>query len=948
MCIELTREELEKIAMCLKNIGYRKLTDIQIKSVRKVLKDKKHTLIIVAPTGSGKTEAAVFPVMLKITKCKENPIAAIYVTPLRALNRDIERRLKIIAECYGLEVAVRHGDTSRSIRKNIEKSPPHILITTPETFNYIIINPRLRRYLVNLEYIIIDEFRDLLESKRGLLLLTTIYLLEKYLGKRFVKIALTATLRDVERAVDILSYHDTEASDRIIDSSMRQYDIKVYIPRCSTPLCREIKSIVEDEDISSRLEEILEIIKESRYVIVFTNTRSLAESLGSLLRDIVSKLGLDIKIEVHHGSLSRRLREKVEKSFREREVNAIVSTSSLELGIDIGHVDQVVQYISPRQVVRLMQRVGRSRHRLGEIGKGVVVSARNLFHVLESLVIASRCLNNQIEEEQIMVKPLDVLAYAITLYVYINHLDNVKISIDKLYEIVKNNPLYTDLTLDEYRDVVDYLVNTRILKLTEENHLVPTKRTKMYLYETLMIPSNREIKVVEKNSEKDIGSLDEEYVISNLNPGDVIILSCRPWRIINYDEDKGKLYVETVDLSTEESITIPYWEGESIPVDYAISQEVGRVIRYLKEKKELPEYLKKLLYSNESFRYLDLIANLGDDSTIYIDYVKDYDMIILNIYGGSRVNTLIKDILGYILRDNYPYLKLRLYSAPYAIFIFTPGIRGVEKDLLDFLCRVIKDLHVYSNDEKLRQIAKSSPLFTWRIYQVAQRFGAISRGTRISKSIVEAFSDSLVGREALNEVLYRDYDKTSFTRLTSDLWNGRISVKCRVLGELGDHHSELIKYIEIPRVKDIKTFDFFYFWERLLRRRIHLICIGCRYHREDTVKEILKLDEYSCPRCRRATLTIVKGDASEELKIIEKLVKNIKLNREEQKIRDDLAERAVLLYRYKKLALLAFSTLGVGTREAVTLINKALQEADIYLELYEVEKKFLERKRIIT
>lgn len=936
--------DFSKVALCLKKLGYQKLTEIQKKSLLEVYGGNKSSLVIVAPTGSGKTEAAVFPVMLKITSQRKQPISAIYITPLRALNRDIERRLKNIGECFGLNVAVRHGDTPSAVRKTITQSPPHILITTPETFNYVIINDELRVYLKNLDYIIIDEYRDLLESKRGLLLLTAIYLLETYLNKSFVKIALTATLQDDETALKLLSYNRVGDSGVIKDPAFRELELHISVPICATTLCREINNLINDESLSARLEKIFEKAKEYRYILLFTNTRSLAESLSALLRKLSEDLKIDIQIDVHHGSLSRQHRERVEREFRDRKLNMIVSTSSLELGIDIGHVEYVIQYMSPRQVTRLIQRVGRSRHRLGETSRGLVITMNNLLHTLEALVIAMRGLEGLLEKEQILVNSLDVLAYAIALYVYLHP---GGIQINKLYEVIKENPLYNSLSFEELEEVVNYLNYVRVVKV-ENEVLLPTKKTKLYLYKTSMIPASREIQVVDVSSGRRVGVLDEEYVVVYLNPDDVIILAGRPWKIISYDDKESKLYVEVAKTPIEDFI-VPHWEGENIPVEYSVAQDVGRMIKYIKETGNIPQYFKNLFDMEMPIKFEKALLDLGDHANIYVDLVKEYKTIVINVYGGSKVNSLIRDLLKHLLKNNYPYLKIRVHSTPYTILIqlsdaaiYEPGKSPVE-----FVYNVIKNLHMYADRSLIKKVAEDSSVYLWRIYQVAQRFGAISPETTINKRLLEAFVDTIIGKEALREVLFKDYDIASFQLLASEISNGKTEVKLRIYDKLQEHHLLLLGYIEIPQLKDIMVIDTSSFLERLLNRRITLLCLRCGYHREDRVREILKLEKYSCPKCGLATLTLVKGDASEELEVVRKLIRGEKLSLEEQKLHRDLVERAILLYRYRDKAVLSLSTLGVGTQEAVRIINSILIGSDIIYELYEYEKRFLKIKKYL-
>ncbi|MEM0001431.1 MAG: DEAD/DEAH box helicase [Desulfurococcaceae archaeon] len=936
--------DFNKIAVCLRDLGYQKLTEIQKKSLVEVVKNNR-SLIIVAPTGSGKTEAAVFPVMLKISLNKSKPIAAIYITPLRALNRDIERRLNQIAKCFGLNVGVRHGDTPASIRKSIAHSPPHILVTTPETFNYILVNDEMRVHLNNLEYVIIDEYRDLLESKRGLLLFTSLYLVEKILGKKLVKIALSATLNDEEKAKSLISFNANDHVKVLKDPSIRKLDVKVVYPNCGKPLCNDINSIVGDDELSARIEDIVEKTKQNKYILVFTNTRSLAESLSALLGKLVNELQLNISLDVHHGSLSRAHREKVERDFRDRKLNMLVSTSSLELGIDIGHVEYVIQYMSPRQAIRLIQRVGRSRHKLGDVSKGEVITTSNLLHLLESCVITWRAINGLLEREIIIPKPLDVLAYAISLYVYM-HPNGVLV--DELYDVITAHPLFRNLARSEFNEVLDYLAYTRVIKINDKT-VQSTRKTKLYLYKTSMIPSTRDVQVIEAGSNKKVGTLDEEYVVVNLNPGDIIVLAGRPWRIISYDENEQKLYVESAGILKEE-IIIPHWEGENIPVEYEVAQQVGEVVKHIKEQSKLPPHLENLLEKSIDPDRLKSASDLGDVENITVDYIQGFDIVIINIYGGTKVNALVRDILKYVLKSTYPYLKINVHSTPYSIIIqfqktsiLEPGRNPVDK-----IHEVLNKLHEYANGEVIERIAKDSTQYLWRIYQVAQRFGAISpEATQVNRRLLEAFTDTIIGKEALKEVLIRDYDIESFMKLTEKIAINKIKVTLRKYDKIQDHHLILLGYIEIPVLKEIPPLDTNSFLERLLNRSISILCLKCGYFKENKVGEVIKMNKYSCPRCGLATLTLIKGDATEEIELVKKLRKGEKLSVEEQKMHKDLVERAILLYRYGDKAVLALSTPGVGTRDAVKIINKILSGEDLIKVLYEYELHFLKIKKYL-
>jgi ATP-dependent Lhr-like helicase len=909
------------VAECLKNLGYEELTATQRESLKHILKGR--SVIIVAPTGSGKTEAAIFPVMLKIYTERIEPIAAIYITPLRALNRDLERRLKNIASCFKLTVAVRHGDTPSSLRKQLSKNPPHVLITTPESLNYILLDDSLREKLKNLKFIIIDEYREILESKRGALLLVVLNLLESVLGKKLVKVALTATLSNIELAIQALS------ADRdvtvIRDPSLRAIRVEVVSPtECSSDECKFTCNEIEDCAVAARLNTIVDLARRHGHVIVFTNTRSLAESLNYLLKRLSSVHNL--VVEVHHGSLSRHHREGVERAFKERKINVLVATSSLELGIDIGHVNHVIQYMSPRQAVRLVQRIGRSRHRIGDISEGTVIVTNNILHRLEAEVLVQRALRGELEEEYVPLKPLDVLAYAVTLFTALNPEGVFK---DELFKLIKRSQLYSELEYEEYLKVIEFLTYTRVIE-ERDGVLESTKKTRLYLYTTSMIPSSREVTVIDVLSDGRIGALDEEYVVLNISPGDKLILAGRSWRVLNYDEKEAKLYVEPAETELSEAF-IPHWEGENIPVEYTTAIKIGEVIRSYKTRvgvsargEEVPEY----------------IANLGDDQAVYVDYIEDWRMVIINIFGGSRANSAIRDITRYVLKQAYPYVRSEIHSTPYAIVI--RFIDPVDARVVEWVVNTIRELYKYTTPEVIKTVAMHSNALLWRIYQVGQRFGAILPGAPVSRKLLEAFTDTIIGLEALREVLLRDYDIKSLRQLAEGILSGSIKVVFRKYNALQKHHLAILEYIETPLARSLTVLDKSTYLDKLLRRRIILVCIRCGHRIEGLVKEVMEtLKEYACPKCGYATLTLVKGDVEVELEVLNKARRGAKLSGEEKKIYEDLVTRATLLYRFRDKALLALAARGVSTSEAARILSRVFGGADILDEIYEAEKRFI-------
>lgn len=926
-----------KIAECLKSLGYEKLTELQKKSFESIALNNASTLIV-APTGSGKTEAAVIPVMYSILKQGLKPIACIYITPLRALNRDIEKRLKKLAECFGLGISLKHGDTPEKVRKAILENPPHILVTTPENFNYIMVNEKLAPSLANLRFIVFDEFHELLESKRGLLAFTTSFLLEKKLGRRLVKIALSATLSNLDEAREIVGCG--ERASVVDDSSVKKMSITVEVPECNSSLCSQVRNLLGDEKQAARVSRIIELVEKHAGVLVFVNTRSLAESLGSLLKTIPEKLGIPgLRVEVHHGSLSRSHRESVESSFKKREVKALVSTSSMELGIDIGHVDLVIQYLSPRQATRLTQRVGRSGHRLSGESKGIVLSMDNTIHFLESLVLAKRTVERAIEKEEIIYSPLDVLAYAMAVE---SLLLKEGFSKEGFYSEIKQHPLYRDLTAEEYDKLVEYMIYTRILR-EEGGVLKHTRKTRIYLYKTSMIPSSRDVMVVEAASNKRIGSLNEEYVVVNVNPGDTIIIGGNTWRVVGYDDVEAKLYVEKSAASVEEAL-IPHWEGENIPVEFDVAQEVGRVVTYLKTHGEIPGDYAGFAPGRSR---VEVAGDLCGWEKICVDYVEELRSILVTVYGGSKVNNLLREVLAAVLKSRIPYVDVEPYSSPYMVVLRIKGYH-TPREVTGVVKEALTRLGGFLDKDFLKQVARNGRALYWRIFQVGQRFGAISPGeTRISKTLLEAFVDTVIGDEAFREVLVKDYDIDSATRLAERITAGDVRVETRYFEKLGQGHLELLGYIEIPVASSIVTLDREQYAERLFNRRARLLCIRCGHEISGTVRELAKMEKYVCPKCRTATLALVKTDGEEERRVIGKVRRGERLTSSEQALLEDLARRAIILYKHGVTALLALSARGVGASEAARILSKVGSGGDLLTEIYESEKKYLKAKKYI-
>jgi len=387
----------EKVAKLAKK-RFEKPTAIQEATIPEVLKGRN--CLVIASTGMGKTESVMLGLFSKIQK--EKPISLIYITPMKSLNRDMFDRLLWWANKLDISISIRHGDTTQYERKMQSQHPDNILITTPETLQAILMGSNMRKHLSNVKYVVVDELHELIENKRGAQLTLGLERLKLLCGN-FQIISISATVGSPEHAAKFIG-----CSKIINIVSEKQMKISVESTVYGSAEKNVAEKIFISPEVASRLLRIYDLMKSYRSVLIFTNTRESAEVLSSRLRLYDSEFPHDI----HHSSLSKDVRIKAEKDFKSEKLKSLIATSSLELGIDIGAIDLVIQYMSPRQVSKFTQRTGRSGHGVGRASESIIITGED-DDIFESAVMARKTLAGELEEIHSHKSPLDVLAHQI-------------------------------------------------------------------------------------------------------------------------------------------------------------------------------------------------------------------------------------------------------------------------------------------------------------------------------------------------------------------------------------------------------------------------------------------------------------------------------------------------------------------------------------------------------
>ncbi|MGC8661001.1 MAG: DEAD/DEAH box helicase [Nitrososphaeria archaeon] len=901
-------------------------TEIQTKAIPAILTGKNALLI--SPTGSGKTEAVMLPIFdMMLSEGRGNGVSTLYITPLRALNRDLLDRLGWWARRLDFRMAVRHGDTPKADRRGQALAPPDILITTPETLQILLVARKLREMLRSVRHVVVDEVHELADDKRGTQLAISLKRLEALTGRQVQIVGLSATVGNAE---EIARFLVGEGRDCEI---IKAFPKKAFEFRVIYQKARE----GEDggplfPDVAHRLRLIMENIRGKKS-LVFTNTRSEAESLVSRMRLIDPKF----PIAIHHGSLSISSRSSAEEGLKAGRVMGVICTSSLELGIDIGDLDVIVQYNSPRQASKLIQRVGRSGHSLSKVSRGIMI-VQDSDDALEAVVLANRAMEGNVESINVPAAPLDVMQQQIAGLI----MERTVIKDKELVSLLSSTYPYHDITPDSVISVINYMSERRpsLVRHLEGAIMRPPRAGPLFDYyfsNLTMIPEEVTYTVIDESG-SGVGQLDESFISEYGEIGSKFILAGSAWIIT--DINRNRVFVKRVE---DPSGAIPSWIGEEIPVVKEVAQEVGRIrgaiagmgtdeaVKFLTEQFPIDKES-----AENAIVEIELQVKRGlpvpSDSVITVEGAGSY--IIVHTHLGLTENRTLSRMLAYLVSQNAGN-PVKVKSDAYRIILESPGVSPEQ------VTNSIMQLMNADTASLARQSCEETGIFRRRLIQAARKMGAIEPGKMVTIDDAKLLATSLKGTavydEAIRTMMEEDLDWKAIADVLKSIRDGRVKVIS--LGQLKEPTpiamiglEEMARQGEVVDPARLKRLIIEGARARAMGCAKTLYCYSC--NSVYPVEVYYLGDPPSCSRCGSTDISLVDAD---EASVIDMMSgKNDELRNRAEKA------RALIRDHGKKAAIALCFDVPIS-KIPETISGK---EDDLFfLALMDAERKRIIRKR---
>ena len=777
----------------------------------------RKNILISAPTGSTKTLTGFLSILNELIDSDqkgllEDRVYCIYISPLKALNNDIEKNLKepleemekIAGKKLNIRIAVRTGDTTQSQRSRMLKNPPHILITTPESIAILLSSPKFRENLKNVQWCIIDEIHAIADNKRGVHLSLSLERLS-HLSDHMARIGLSATVAPLEKVARFL------AGDRdceIVDIQyLKKMDLQVLSP------VPDLTNISHKE-LHHKMYALMDnLISKHKTTLIFTNTRAATERIVDHLKAKFPKRysenpekseisGTSSKaqgIGAHHGSLSKEHRTNLEKRLRQGKLKAVVCSTSLELGIDIGFIDLVICLGSPKSVARALQRIGRSGHRLHETTKGRFI-VMNMDDLVECSVILKSGIEKKIDQIHIPQNCLDVLAQQI-----FGMAIDQKWDVDKLYNLLRKSYCYRTLKHDDYLAVLDYLsgrftsledrhVYAKIWHDKEENMIGKKGRLARVIYMTNIGTIPDETSVIVKLGNQPIGTIEESF-LERLKPGDIFVLGGNVYKFRN-----ASGMVARVTASAGRPPTVPRWFSDSLPLSFDLAMDISKFRRLMEDKfnhnktgKEIISFINKYLYvddnaANAIYEYFRLQYNYAEiptDKEIIIEHIDDgrSKKVMFHTLYGRRVNDVLSRAVAYIIgKTEHKDVEIGINDNGFYISYLKKvnvmkAFSMLRSDKIDLLSRIAIDKSEILK-RRFRHCAGRALMILRNYKGKRKRVGRQQVSSMILISAVRRISDDFpILKEARREVLEDLMDLKNAKKIVRHIEDGKIKLK---------------------------------------------------------------------------------------------------------------------------------------------------------------------------
>lgn len=816
---------------------------------------QRENTLVSSPTGSGKTLSAFLAILneligLSQKQLLEERVYCIYVSPLKALANDIERNLntplkemkkraKAQNQDFDVRVGIRSGDTPASEKAKMLKKPPHILITTPESLAIMLSTIKFREHLKKVEWVIVDEIHSLADNKRGAHLSLSLERLHTLTS--FTRIGLSATVSPLEEVAKYLvGYEDP---DKKIFRRCNIVDVQ-YLKKLDLKVLSPVKDLISTphEESRKKLYALLDqLIQQHKTTLIFTNTRSATERVVHHLKDAFPKNYVKLQdtveddaseeseeddqkqakqekkgakkkkagqedeeedtsfIGAHHGSLSREHRLMIEKRLKAGKLKCVVSSTSLELGIDIGYIDLVILLGSPKSVARALQRIGRSGHQLHQTAKGrIIVLDRD--DLVECSVLLKSAVEKKIDNISVPKNPADVLAQQI----FGMALEEPK-NLDDLFQTIRKSYTYATLDRQTYEAVLRYLsgeyasledrnVYAKIW-VDEENRMLG-KRGKLarviYMTNIGTIPDESGVRV--KVGNKVIGIIDENF-LERLRKGDIFVLGGNVYQFM-YSQGMTAF----VKASVNRPPTVPSWVSEQLPLSFDLAMDIQRFRRYMEDlfesnasKKDIMAFLHDYLYvdgyaANSIYTYFReqfLYKEIPHDKKLVIEHYKENNTrhIVFHACFGRRTNDVLSRAIGFamgkvIKKD----VEININDNGFAIMTkenvnASRMVRLIKSAEL----RKIMEIALEKTEVLSRRFRHSAGRGLMILRNYAGRKKTVSRQARSSRLLLSAArkigQDFPILREAKREVLEDLMDIQHATQVIEWIEEGKLELK---------------------------------------------------------------------------------------------------------------------------------------------------------------------------